>query len=187
MQYMDELKQTTLRWAPLRPGLSDHELRAGDTPIGALSWSPDENTAYAELGGQCWVFCREQQQVQITMAGRRPCGTFVFGWEGGVLYLANGATFHWGCNPRLGRSEWVENGLLLRAQYALQASGATGQAELAPGAAAMAFTPLLVVLDRYLMHELLPEHTPVQRAAPARALRQPLARGAVAHQGAPGQ
>ena len=179
MQRLYELTSNTLRWVPLRPGLNDYELRTRDALFATLSLTPAEGKAYAETHDDCWILRREQKQVQVATADNKPAATFTFGWDGGVLYLAGGATFHWGYNVALGRSEWVENGLLLRAQFALQPTGASGQVELAPGSAELSATPLLMVLDRYLMDGLVREYLASRQptmpaiAVPQRALRSP--------------
>lgn len=168
MQRLYELNGNMLRWVPLRPSLNDYELRARDALFATLSWAAAGGKAYAETHDDCWVLHHEQKQVQIAHADQSLAATFRFGWDGGVLYLAGGATFHWGYNAALGRSEWVENGLLLRAQLALQPTGALGQVELAPGATDLLATPLLLVLDRYLMDGLVRDYLAgQQRAVPA--------------------
>lgn len=164
-----------LSWWQPTPGIDQYELRLGAGRLATLAWpSARDPLAYAETSAGAWLLVCKQGQVRaLTSARRATAGRFEFGWDGGVLYLADGETFHWGCNAALGRSEWVESGVILRATYDLRPGGAGGQVTLAPGAAQLPALPLLAIFDRYLMHLLVNEYLATQQPGQPAALRLP--------------
>lgn len=157
LQSFSETTGRTMSWVAGAGTPRQYELRAGHERFATMIWpSAQDSLAYAETAAGGWLLtCKHGQVRALASARRATLGRFEFGWDGGIFYLPNGETFHWGYNAALGRSEWVENGLIMRATFDMRPDGPGGQVSLASGAARMSALPLLIAVDRYLMHSLV--------------------------------
>ncbi len=159
MLSLQQMAGQTFTWEQPKRSKRHFELRIGDTTLATLRWEKAfRSRAIAETAdGASWSFERKGWGTQVLVSvGTEASAVYKrSGWGGkGRLALPNGRTWVW-TRPRFWGSTWAwvsESGETLMSLK--QKSGLfkiTGQADVAPEAAALPETPLLILLGWYLM------------------------------------
>ena len=106
LQSFPEAAGRALTWVAGDSTGRQYELRAGHDRFATIIWpSAQDSLAYAETAAGGWLLTCKHGQVRALAAARRAMlGRFEFGWDGGIFYMPDGETFHWGYNAALGRS-----------------------------------------------------------------------------------
>ncbi|HEU5099973.1 MAG TPA: hypothetical protein VFU22_13185 [Roseiflexaceae bacterium] len=143
-----------ITWLQPAPPVRAYELRVGAAVLAILRWhEPAGVLATATAADGRWVFNRElrPRSYIAVQAASADVAIFEHGWEGGVLRFADGRSFRWGCNSLTMRSEWVDEGPILRIVAKPGFPPAAGHLVIEPPAAARPELELLALLGWHLM------------------------------------
>lgn len=170
MLTLDAFGEQALTWIPSTSRSRGYELCASGEIFATLHWTqPGTMLATARAADGRWIFRQETTPHSfVTIWPAQPAaGHAVFepGSGGGILGLPDGQIFHWGCTRGLDRSEWVNNGPLLRIRKETSAGRNIGHVAIEPAASVLQWLSLLALLGWYLMgpvtaDSLVPALTP---------------------------
>jgi hypothetical protein len=152
MKRLSEYVGQNITWLQPAPPLLVYELRAGAAVLANLRWHDAAGVlATATASNGHWTFRRGLRPRPYVAVRAADIAIFEHGWEGGVLRFADGRSFRWGCNSIGMRSEWVDDGPILRMLARPGFPPAGGQVVIEPAAAARPELALLVLLGWHLM------------------------------------